>query len=85
MPDPLLNVSELRAFVYCERSWSLDRQGFLVSPHTQADRDAGTVFHEHRAIDAVQGDDPRLLRWIYVLLALAAVLLLAYFVQGARR
>jgi hypothetical protein len=75
MPDPLINVSELRAFVYCERSSSLDRQGFLVSP----------VFHEHRAIDAVQGDDPRLLRSIYVLLALAAVLLLAYFVQGARR
>ena len=56
-----------------------------LPPHTQADRDAGTVFHEHRAIDAVQGDDPRLLRWIYVLLALAAVLFLAYFVQGARR
>ena len=85
MPDPLINVSELRSFIYCERSWSLDRQGFLVSPHTQADRDAGTVFQEHRAIDAVQGDDPRLLRWIFVLLAVAAVLLLAYFVQGAHR
>jgi hypothetical protein len=85
MPDPLINVRELRAFVYCERSWSLDRQGFLVSPETQKDRAAGTVFHERRAVDAVQGDDPRLLRWIYLLLALAAVLLLAYFFQGAHR
>jgi hypothetical protein len=43
-PDDLVTASELREFVFCERAWFLARQGYAVSPHAQAQRDAGVAF-----------------------------------------
>ena len=77
-PDPLINVSELREFTFCERSWSLARQGFAVSPEALAQREAGIVFHEERATDAVKGHNPRTVTWILLLVAAAILLLLLY-------
>jgi len=38
--------SELREFVYCQRSWFLARQGLLVSDEAQIAMETGVAFHE---------------------------------------
>jgi hypothetical protein len=75
-PEDLLNASELREFVFCERTWFLARQGYAVSCHAQAQRAAGVAFHEARAADAQKGSNRHALWWIVLLLLLAIALLL---------
>ena len=74
-PDDMVNVSELREFVFCERAWYLARQGHPVSKETQAQRAEGVAFHQERARQAQQGSNPQAIWWV-VLLILAAIVLL---------
>jgi hypothetical protein len=76
--EEMIAASELREFVYCEKAWSLARQGFAVSPEAQAQRKAGIVFHEERATSAVNSHNPRTAVWILVLVATAIILLAIY-------
>lgn len=47
--EDFVTAGELREFVFCERAWWLNRQGYGVSSRAQADREAGIAFHEQRA------------------------------------
>jgi hypothetical protein len=46
----LISASELREFIFCERSWFLSRRGLPVSPEAESQRAAGIAFHRARAI-----------------------------------
>lgn len=74
--EDLVNASELREFVFCERAWFLARQGYAVSRHAQAQRAAGVAFHEARAQDAQKARNPNAVWWIVLLVLLAIALLL---------
>jgi hypothetical protein len=74
----MIAASELREYVYCEKSWFLARQGFAVSREAQAQRDTGIAYHEQRAADAVKGTHSRTVIWIVFLVA-AALLLVALY------
>jgi hypothetical protein len=74
-PDEMVNVSELREFVLCERAWYLNRLGRPVSEEAQAQRADGITFHEARAAAAEKGSSAQTVWWI-VLLVLAAIALL---------
>jgi hypothetical protein len=83
-PEDMVNASELREFLFCERAWFLSRQGFRVSAEAQAHRAAGIVFHEARAGAASRGRDPRVF-WLAVLLAGAGLAMLLFQLwQGSR-
>jgi hypothetical protein len=68
--------SELREFVYCQRSWFLARQGHQVSAEAQRAMDEGVAFHQIRAAAAEKANDPRSLRWAGTFAILAILLLL---------
>jgi len=76
--EDMIAASELREYIYCEKSWFLARQGFAVSREAQAQRDAGIAYHEQRAADTVKGTHSRTVIWIFLLVA-AAILLLAMY------
>jgi CRISPR/Cas system-associated exonuclease Cas4 (RecB family) len=65
-PEEMVNASELREFIFCERAWFLNRQGFRVSPDALAQRAAGMVFHETRARAATKGRSEQALWWALV-------------------
>ncbi len=69
--EELINASELREFVFCERAWWLSRQGYTVSPQAEADRAAGVAFHEQRGRPARAATTGNALWWA-IILALAA-------------
>jgi CRISPR/Cas system-associated exonuclease Cas4 (RecB family) len=68
----LVTASELREFVFCERAWWLNRQGYRVSRKAQASREAGVEFHEQRARAARTTSEGASL-WVAIVLALAAI------------
>jgi hypothetical protein len=74
-PEQMVNASELREFIFCERAWFLNRQGFRVSPDALAQRAAGMVFHETRARAATKGRSQQALWWALVLALLGVALL----------
>src|SRR5580700_892277 len=76
-PEDMVNASELREFLFCERAWFLSRQGYRVSARAEAQRAAGIVFHEARAGAASRGRDPRVF-WLAVILAGAGVAILLF-------
>jgi hypothetical protein len=80
--NEFVTASELREFVYCQRSWFLARQGLQVSAEAQKAMDAGVVFHEERAAAAEKGNDPRPLRWAGTLAVVAILLLLVMKLFG---
>ena len=83
-PEDMINASELREFVFCERAWFLNREGFRVSAEGQAQRAAGIDFHEARAGAAGRGRDPRVF-WLAVLLAGAGIAIVLFQLwQGGR-
>jgi hypothetical protein len=57
----MVNASELREFVFCERSWFLNRQAFVVSEEAQSQRAEGVAFHELRAEAARKASNPQVL------------------------
>ena len=58
-PEEMINASELREFLFCERAWFLSRAGHRVSAQAGAQRAAGIEFHEARAGAASRGQNPR--------------------------
>jgi hypothetical protein len=81
--EEMVNASELREFLFCERAWFLNRQRFRVSPEAQSQRAAGVVFHEARAAAAQQGRNPQTYWWALILaLAGIALLLLNVLMSG---
>jgi len=74
-PEDMVNASELREFLFCERAWFLSRQGYQVSAQAESQRAAGVVFHEARAAAANRGSSPGAIWWA-VILALAGIALL---------
>ena len=82
-PEDMVNASELREFVYCERAWFLSRQGFEVSAAAQSQRNEGVAFHEARAAASVRARSPWPMRWAVILAAAGiALLLLAVWTAG---
>jgi len=75
-PEDMVNASELREFVFCERAWFLSRQGFWVSAVARSHRNAGIEFHEDRAAAADKGRNPWSLRLAIVLAAIGIALLI---------
>jgi hypothetical protein len=83
-PEDMVNASELREFLFCERAWFLSRHGFRVSARAEAQRAAGIVFHEARAGAASRGRSPWVF-WLAVLLAGAGLAILLFQLwQGSR-
>jgi hypothetical protein len=74
-PQDMVNASELREFVFCERAWFLSGQGQQVTAKAQSQREDGIAFHEARAEAARRGSRPKAYAWA-LLLAVAAVALL---------
>jgi hypothetical protein len=82
--EDMVSASELREFLFCERAWFLNRQGFRVSAQAEAQRAAGVVFHEVRAGAASRGTSPWFF-WLAVFLAGAGIaMLLLEFWRGGR-
>jgi hypothetical protein len=75
-PEDLVNASELREFVFCERAWFLARRGYVASSQAQAQRTASVAFHEARAQDAQKASNPQAIGWIVLLLLIGIALLL---------
>jgi hypothetical protein len=82
--EEMVSASELREFIFCERAWFLNKQGFQVSSEAQAQRVAGLAFHEARAGAANKGRSPQAVWWA-ILLALAAIALIYLTVLMDRR
>jgi len=74
-PEDMVNASELREFLFCERAWFLSRQGYRVSAKAEAQRAAGIVFHEARAGAASRGSSPWVF-WLAVIFAGAGIAIL---------
>jgi len=83
-PEDMVNASELREFLYCERAWFLSRRGLRVSAAAQSHRDAGIVFHEVRAAAASRGRSPGAF-WFAAILAGAGTALLLFELWKASR
>lgn len=77
LPEDMVNASELREFLFCERAWFLSRQGYRVSARAESHRAAGIVFHEARAGAARRGRSPWAF-WFAVILAGAGIALLLF-------
>lgn len=72
----MVSASELREFLFCERAWFLSRKGLPVSSDAEAQRVAGTAFHETRAAAAGEGASPRWLKWALILATAGMAILL---------
>jgi hypothetical protein len=75
-PEDIVNASELREFLFCERAWFLSRKGFLVSANAELQRAAGIEFHQERAVAANRGRSPWPFRWALILACAGIALLL---------
>jgi hypothetical protein len=83
-PEDMVTASELREFLYCERAWFLNRQGYRVSAEAEGHRAAGIVFHEVRAKAGRAGASPWPLRWAIILAAAGIAILLLQFWSGGK-
>jgi hypothetical protein len=77
--DELVSASELREFVFCERSWHLSWEGHTVSREMQTQRAAGVTHHQARAAGEHGAADLQLLS------GLIDVLFRAVFLCGQLR
>ncbi len=75
----MVTASELREFLYCERAWFLNRQGYRVSAEAEGRRAAGIAFHELRAEAGMAGASPWPLRWAIMLAAAGIIILLQFW------
>ena len=83
-PKDMVNASELREFLYCERAWFLSRQGFRVSAEARSQRKAGNIFHEARAAAANRGRSPWAFWWAVILAGAGIAILIVEAWQGGR-
>jgi hypothetical protein len=83
-PEDMVNASELREFLFCERAWFLSRQGFRMSGQAEAQRAAGTQFHEARAGAANRGRSKRAFWWAVILAGAGIAILLLAWWMGSR-
>ena len=81
-PEDLINASELREFLFCERAWFLSRQGYRVSAAADSHRAAGIAFHQMRAAAAQRGASRWPLRWAIILAATGIAILILQFWGG---
>jgi hypothetical protein len=72
----------LREFLYCERAWFLNRQGYQVSAEAEGHRAAGIAFHEERAAAGRERASPWPLRWAIILAGAGIAILLFQFWSG---
>jgi hypothetical protein len=82
--DDMVNASELREFVFCERAWWLNRQGYAVSQQMQAKRSDGVAFHEARARAARKASSSQALWWALILGLAAAAIWMARMLMESR-
>ena len=75
-PEDMVNASELREFLFCERAWFLSRQGYRVSAKAESHRAAGIAFHERRAAAAQRGASRWPLRWAIILATIGIAILI---------
>ena len=83
-PEDMVTASELREFLFCERAWFLNRQGYRVSEEAEGHRAAGIAFHEVRAEAGRAGANPWPLRWAILLAAAGIIILFLQFWGGGR-
>jgi hypothetical protein len=83
-PEDMVNASELREFLFCERAWFLGGQGLRVTAKAQSQRDAGIAFHEARAEAANRGRSAKPYLWALLLAAAAVALLVATALMDRR-
>jgi hypothetical protein len=72
-----VRASEIGSFIYCQRAWWYQRQGF--EPINRAELAAGSEFHNNHANKARAAIVLSVLGW---LLAFAAVILLIALLSG---
>ena len=84
-PEDMVNASELKDYVYCNRSWFLNQQGLRVTNKTAEERLAGIAFHEERAKAAARGSNRQTLWWAILLALLGIVFLLAKTLIESKR
>ena len=78
-PEEMVTASELREFLFCERAWFLNRQGYRVSAEAERHRAAGLAFHQVSAEAGRAGASPWPLRWAIILAGAGIVILLLQF------
>jgi hypothetical protein len=83
-PEEIVDVSELREFVFCERAWYLARQGHAVPKGAHSQRTAGVAFHKARAVAAEKGSNAQTVWWIVVLVLVAIALLVVNALLASR-
>ena len=83
-PEDMINASELREFLFCERAWFLSRAGHRVSTQAEAQRAAGIEFHEARAGAASRGQNPRTFCLAMILAGIGIAILLFLVWKGIR-
>jgi hypothetical protein len=47
-PGDMVTASELREFLFCERAWFLNRQGFRVSAQAESNSSAPEKLHQKK-------------------------------------
>jgi hypothetical protein len=80
----MINASELREFIFCERAWALTRKGLGVSIEQQQRRAIGVGFHETRAVAASRGRSPLMFCCAIILILAGTALLLTAAMLSAR-
>ena len=83
-PEDMVNASELREFLFCERAWFLSRQGLQVSAQAASQRAAGIEFHEARAGAASKGRNSQAFWWAVILAGAGIAILLLALWKGSR-
>lgn len=82
--EDMVTASELREFLFCERAWFLNRQGYRVSAEAERHRAAGIAFHEVRAEAGRAGASPWPLRWAIILAGAGLAILFLQFWSSLR-
>jgi hypothetical protein len=83
-PEDMVNASELREFLFCERAWFLSRQGYRISAQAESQRSAGIVFHEERSAAANRGRRPWVFWWAVIFAGAGIAILLVELWKGSR-
>jgi hypothetical protein len=83
-PEEMVTASDLKDWVYCNRSWLLNQQGFRVTEKTAGERLAGIAFHEERAEAARKASNRQSLWWAILLALLGMAFLLVQALLESR-